>query len=260
MLLGFAWALPLVFLSRVLDGLTGGNITVAQSYIADVTDEKDRAKGLGLIGAAFGLGFIAGPLFGGLLSQVSLSAPAFAAAGIAAFNLVLILVVLPESLTDERRVEMANNPRRRFSLKLLVEALRSPRMGLVLHTTLFYSFAFTMFQTIFSVFAQQRLGVEAATRGYLLAYVGVLVAIVKGGLIGMLTNRCRERRSAVRSAWQRRSRASTGSSLRRSPALCSRSLGRGLPELSVPRSCFGCSASSGARSYERGSLTPRIHA
>ena len=199
-LLGFAWALPLVFLSRILDGLTGGNITVAQSYIADVTDEKDRAKGLGLIGAAFGLGFIAGPLFGGLLSQVSLSAPAFAAAGIAAFNLVLISVVLPESLTDERRVEMANNPRRRFSLKLLVEALRSPRMGLVLHTTLFYSFAFTMFQTIFSVFAQQRLGVEAATRGYLLAYVGVLVAIVQGGLIGMLTNRFRESRLMLAAA------------------------------------------------------------
>jgi DHA1 family tetracycline resistance protein-like MFS transporter len=194
LLLGFAWALPIIFASRILDGLTGGNITVAQSYIADVTDEKGRAKGLGLIGAAFGLGFILGPLFGGLLSQISLSAPAFAAAGVAGLNLLMITFVLPESLTDERREEMAKNPRRQFSIKLLAEALKTPRVGVVLHTTMLNSFAFVMFQTIFSVYAQQRLGVEADTRGYLLAYVGILAATVQGGLIGTLTNRFRESR------------------------------------------------------------------
>jgi len=200
LLLGLAWALPLLFLSRILDGLTGGNITVAQSYIADVTEEKDRAKGLGLIGAAFGLGFILGPLFGGLLSQISLAAPAFAAAAIAFLNLLTIAFVLPESLTNERRDEMARNPRRAFSAKLLVEALRTPKVGIVLQTTLLYSFAFIMFQTIFSVFAQQRFGIGADTRGYLLAYVGILAATVQGGLIGTLTNRFTESRLMLAAA------------------------------------------------------------
>lgn len=197
LLLGAAGALWVVFLSRILDGLTGGNITVAQSYIADVTDEKNRAKGLGMIGAAFGLGFILGPLFGGLLSQISLAAPAFVAAGLAAINLALISLVLPESLSEENRGDLAANPRRRFSPRLLLEALKTPKVGAILHITLFFSFAFVMFQTIFSVFAQQRLGVDAATRGYLLAYVGILVAGVQGGLIGVLTKRFAEHHLAL---------------------------------------------------------------
>ncbi|TFH59968.1 MAG: MFS transporter, partial [Gemmatimonadales bacterium] len=191
-LLGAAWTLPILFLSRILDGLTGGNITVAQSYSADVTDEEDRARGMGLIGAAFGLGFILGPLFGGILSRWGLSVPAYAAAGMAFLNLLLIAFVLPESLTSERRDEMARNPRRKFNGKLLVEALKTPRVGSILLTTAFYSFSFIMFQTIFSVFAQQRLGVEAQVRGYLLAYVGILVATVQGGIMGLLTARFRE--------------------------------------------------------------------
>lgn len=192
LLLGAAWALPLVFLSRVLDGLTGGNITVAQSYIADMTTDEERAKGLGLIGAAFGLGFILGPLFGGLLSKFGLPAPAFAAAGVAFLNLLLIGFVLPESLSAEKRAQMAMNPRRKFSLKLLVEALKKRQTGSVLHVIMFYSLAFIMFQTMFSVIAKERLGIEADTRGYILAYVGVLAAGVQGGLIGVLTKRFSE--------------------------------------------------------------------
>lgn len=192
LLLGAAWALPLVFLSRILDGLTGGNITVAQSYIADITTEENRAKGLGMIGAAFGLGFILGPLFGGLLSRFGLAVPAFTAAGIAFLNLLLITFILPESLTAERREEMAKNPGRKFSLRLLVEALKTRRMGTLLYVIMFYSLAFIMFQTMFSVVAKERLGVEAQTRGYLLAYVGVLAATVQGGLIGVLTKRFSE--------------------------------------------------------------------
>lgn len=192
LLLGTAWVLPVVFLSRILDGLTGGNITVAQSYIADVTTDEERAKGLGLIGAAFGLGFILGPLFGGLLSRFSLSAPAFAAAGVAFLNLLLIAFVLPESLTVERRAEMAANPRRKFSVRLLWEALKKRQTGSVLHVIALYSLAFIMFQTMFSLVAKERLGIGADTRGYILAYVGVLAAGVQGGLIGVLTKRFSE--------------------------------------------------------------------
>lgn len=87
-ILAFANNLPLIFLSRVIDGVTGGNISIAQAYIADVTDKKNRAKGMGLVGAAFGLGFIFGPSIGGLLSKISYSVPAFLAG---CFSLITIL-------------------------------------------------------------------------------------------------------------------------------------------------------------------------
>jgi MFS family permease len=92
----------LLFLSRILDGLTGGNITVAQAYITDITDEQNRAKGLGMIGAAFGLGFIIGPAAGGTLSQWGYNLPAFVAAAVATLNLIGIYFFLPESLTKEQ--------------------------------------------------------------------------------------------------------------------------------------------------------------
>ena len=90
--------LGMLFLSRIVDGLTGGNITVAQAYIADITDEQNRAKSLGLIGAAFGLGFIIGPAVGGALSQWGYSVPAFVAAVVSFLNLLAIFFFLPESL------------------------------------------------------------------------------------------------------------------------------------------------------------------
>ena len=192
LLLGFAQSLLVLFASRIVDGLTGGNVTVAQSYIADVTDEENRARGLGFIGAAFGLGFIFGPVFGGLLVSFGLQVPAFAAAGIAALNLLLIAFVLPESLTAAQKKEGISRPRRAFSLRPLMEALGKHKLGSVLHVMLFYTFAFYMFENLFSVFARQQLGLSAQSRSFLLAYVGVLVALVQGGGIGILTKRFKE--------------------------------------------------------------------
>jgi len=197
LLLGFARSLPLIFASRILDGLTGGNITVAQSYIVDITDEKSRAKGFGTIGMAFGFGFIIGPLFGGILSKFGLSTPAFVAAGIAAANLMLISLILPESLSAERREALRGNPRRAFSGKLLLETLRRKGTGTVLQMSMVYSFAFTMFESMFALFAAEALGVGPSERGWLLAYVGVLVAIVQGGGVGVLAKRFDERRLAM---------------------------------------------------------------
>lgn len=197
LLLGFARSLPLVFASRILDGLTGGNITVAQSYIVDITDEKNRAKGLGIIGMAFGFGFIIGPLFGGVLSRFGLSTPAFVAAGIAALNLALITAVLPESLSSERRDDLRRNPRRAFSGALLLETLRRKGTGTVLRLSMAYTFAFNMFESMFALFAAEALGVGTSTRGWLLAYVGVLIALVQGGGVGYLAKRFDERRLAA---------------------------------------------------------------
>ncbi len=125
LLLGFATTLWMLFASRLIDGITGGNISVAQAYISDVTGPKDRAKGLGLIGAAFGLGFIIGPVTGGVLSQWGYSIPAFVAAGLAFINLLLVFFWLPESLTPEKRALMPEK-QPSISMGALLVALKRP--------------------------------------------------------------------------------------------------------------------------------------
>lgn len=192
--------LGVLFFARILDGLTAGNITVAQAYISDVTDESNRARGLGLIGAAFGLGFIIGPAIGGLLSKAGYSVPAFAAAGVAAFNILNIYLFLPESLTLARREALAQVQRPPFTLRALLEALRRPGVGPLLHLRFFYGLAFSLFQSIFSLFAQS-IHLSADTTGYVLAYVGLLSVIVQGGLIGVLTRRFRETTLIITGLW-----------------------------------------------------------
>ncbi|MCX7671439.1 MAG: MFS transporter [Anaerolineae bacterium] len=182
-----------LFFSRILDGLTGGNLTVAQAYITDVTDNKNRAKALGMIGAAFGLGFIIGPVVGGLLSRWGYAVPAFVAAGLATANWFAVLFLLPESLTPEARLAMAQRPRAEFSLRALVRALNRPRVGPLLHIRFLFALASGLFQSIFALYAQQRLGLDAQVTGYVLGYVGLLVVIVQGGLIGRLTARFAEK-------------------------------------------------------------------
>ncbi len=191
LLLGFANALWMLFASRILDGLTGGNLSVAQAYISDVTDEKSRSKGLGMIGAAFGLGFIIGPVTGGLLSQWGYAVPAFAAAAISLINLVLIYAWLPESLTEEKRGQMTEK-RPAISLNALIVAFQRPFTGSILITRFFFGLAFAIFQTIFSLYALAKFNLTARDTGFVLTYVGVLSVIVQGFLVGRLTNRYRE--------------------------------------------------------------------
>ncbi len=191
LLLGFANALWMLFASRILDGLTGGNLSVAQAYISDVTDEKSRSKGLGMIGAAFGLGFIIGPVTGGLLSQWGYSVPAFAAAAISFINLILIYAWLPESLTEEKRSQMTEK-RPAITFNALIVAFKRPFTGSILITRFFFGLAFAIFQTIFSLYALTKFNLTARDTGFVLTYVGVLSVIVQGFLVGRLTNRYRE--------------------------------------------------------------------
>ena len=193
-LLGLANSLVMLFISRILDGLLGGNISLAQAYITDVTDEKERASGLGLIGAGFGLGFMIGPALGGFLSGgVNYNLPAFVAAGMAALNLLGVFIWLPESLSPERREKASRNPRAAFSGRAMFEALGRQCVGPLLVVRLFYGLAFTMFTTIFSLYAEKRLGLGAQATGYVLTYVGLLVVAVQGGGIRLLTNRFSEK-------------------------------------------------------------------
>jgi len=192
--------ITVLFISRIIDGLTGGNITVAQAYIADLTDESNRAKSLGMIGAAFGLGFIIGPATGGLLSQWGYNLPAFAAAGVSFVNILLIYFLLPESLTDELRASAALRKKPPFTVNALFEALQRPGVGPLLHIRFFYGLAFMMFQNIFTLFAQA-IGLSSQTTGYVLAYVGILSVITQVGLIAPLTKRYRENVLIISGLW-----------------------------------------------------------
>lgn len=191
-ILALANSLWILFLARILAGLTGGNISVAQAYISDVTDQSNRAKGLGLIGAAFGLGFIIGPAMGGILSQWGYAVPSLLAAGLSLFNLVLVWRWLPESLTPEKRAELSIQARPSFSLNLLWKTLQRPVVGPLLHTRFFYGLAFTLLTAIFPLYAQLRLGLDSRSTGYLLGYIGVLSTVTQGFLIGRLSKRFTE--------------------------------------------------------------------
>lgn len=192
-LLGVANTLWLLFVSRLIDGTTGGNISVARAYIADVTDEKNRARGMGLIGAAFGLGFVFGPALGGFLSTGERYAlPAFVAAGLSLCNFVAVYVWLPESLDATRRAQIKANKESSFSWSALRRMVSHPGVGPLLRISFVFGLAFAMFEGVFSLYAQKHLELASNQTGYLLAYVGVLVAFVQGGAIGRLSHRFRE--------------------------------------------------------------------
>jgi len=190
LVLGWAKSLAVLFLSRILDGLLGGNVSLAQAYITDSTTQENRSSGLGLIGAAFGVGFIFGPALGGLLSTGgNYALPAFAAAGLAVVNLIGVLLWPPESLPPERRTSPETKSPPRVSFNALLEALRRPCVGPLLSVILIYGLAFTIFQTMFSLFTQQKLGFSAQATSYVLTYVGVLVVLVQGGGIRWLSKK-----------------------------------------------------------------------
>lgn len=185
--------LAILFISRALDGFTGGNISVAQAYITDVTTTENRAKGLGLIGAAFGLGFVIGPAMGGFLSVYGFGVPAFVAAGLSAVNLVMVALWLPESLPIEKRDKSFKNEGPKLNMNALVLAVKRPKVGPVLITSFFYGLAFAIFTTMFSLFAQYKLDLDARQTGYVLGYVGLLIALVQGVGVGPISKRYSDR-------------------------------------------------------------------
>jgi DHA1 family tetracycline resistance protein-like MFS transporter len=193
---GLANALPLLFAGRILSGISGGNLAVAQSYVADVTDADHRARGLGMIGAAFGIGFVIGPLLGGALSVFGYGVPALIAGGLSVVNFIAACAFLTESLTPARRAELhaQTSPRAAFSLGALLGALKHPQVGPLLNLRFFFAFAFNLFVTIFPLYAQYRLGLSAPQIGFVFAYVGVLLVLVQGVLVGRMVTRWDEYR------------------------------------------------------------------
>jgi DHA1 family tetracycline resistance protein-like MFS transporter len=193
LMLGFSQGLWMIFLSRIVDGLFGGNISLAKAYITDISDSKNRARSLGMIGASFGLGFIIGPVLGGVLGDIQLNLPAFVAAGLSFINLIAVIIWLPESLPLEQRSPKKTKPHTGFNLSNLLDELKRPCVGPLLNIRLFYSLAFTLFQVNFSLYAKEVLELSVSQTGWILAYVGLLSVLVQAVAIGKLTERFQER-------------------------------------------------------------------
>jgi multidrug resistance protein len=184
-LMGVAQSLTLLFVARILAGITGGNISIPQAYIADVTAPEKRSHAMGMIGAAFGLGFTFGPLIGGLMSQISYGAPFFFAAALAVVNAVLIYLLLPESLSREHRAK----PHDEASTAEVFRHGRGAMFVLVVATYFFLIAGFAIMTTLFALFTAKRFGYDAHANGYLFGFVGLVSVIVQGGLIGRLIKR-----------------------------------------------------------------------
>lgn len=181
-LMGAAKTLALLFVARVIDGITGGNISTAQAYIADVTPPEHRSKGMGLIGAAFGLGFIFGPAIGGILSRVSLAAPFLFAGTLASCNALAIYFFLPESLPVERR----RKAKRRASVMEVFREGKGTSLALVMATYFFSTVAFSLLTATYPLFTERRFGFDAMHNGYIFAAQGILGAVLQGLLLGHL--------------------------------------------------------------------------
>ncbi len=185
-MLALAHSLTMLFLARIVDGLSGGNISTARAYVADITEPKDRARAYGIIGAAFGLGFIFGPALSGMLVGVSYTAPIWAAAALTMAATLMAWFWLPETV---HRAQAGTG----MPLRNLVAMMQRPGLRRMLLIDFVYWFAFAIFQTTFALFVARRFGFDAARTGYFFAAFGVLGVIIQGGAIRPIVRRLGDR-------------------------------------------------------------------
>lgn len=216
-LLAVADSYPLLLLSRILQGIMTANLSTLQAYIADVTKPEDRGRAMGMIGAAFGLGFILGPFFGGLLAAYSFRAPGLAAAALALINFALALRNLPESLHLRKKLNPVDGDEpagyrdgpkeeeikpepfgakvigrvlvRQATLKPLREAMANPTIAMLVVVFFLQTFAFTNFEATFALFTQHHFHFGSRETGFLFGYIGLVVVIVQGGIYGRLSRK-----------------------------------------------------------------------
>jgi DHA1 family tetracycline resistance protein-like MFS transporter len=187
-MLALATSLSMLFAARIVDGLSGGNITTARAYIADITTEENRAKAFGLLGAAFGLGFILGPGLGAVLSHISYTAPIWAAAVITVVATTVAFFWLPE--TVHRAHAGGRSPWR-----ALAELWQRAHLRVLFTIDFAYWTAFAVYQTTFALFGARRFGFDAAHTGYLLSAFGLLGVVVQGVMVGPVVATLGERRT-----------------------------------------------------------------
>jgi DHA1 family tetracycline resistance protein-like MFS transporter len=183
-----ATSLAALFVARTLAGVAGANIPTAQAFIADTTTAETRARGMGIIGAAFGLGFIFGPAIGGFLSHWGYAAPAWFASALSLANFGAALVLLPES--RPAHVGDLSGPGR---FEVIRRAVVRPNLPMVLLVYFLVLTSFASFEAMFALYSERRFGFTAATIGYMFAWVGVVLATVQGLLVGRVVKRVGER-------------------------------------------------------------------
>ena len=185
-MLALANSLFMLFAARIVDGLSGGNITTARAYIADITTEENRAKAFGVLGAAFGLGFIVGPALGAAFSRISYTAPIWAAALITVVATALAFFWLPETV---HRADAGG----RSPWHALGDSWRVSHLRVLFTIDFVYWTAFAVYQTTFALFGARRFGFDAAHTGYLLSAFGFLGVVVQGALVGPIVKAMGER-------------------------------------------------------------------
>lgn len=191
LILAFAPNLAWVFASRIIDGLTAGNLSVAQAYISDVTEAKDRAKSFAIIGISFGLGFLVGPAITGFLSHWSYHYPIMAAAGLSLTSILATQFLLTSTGHEPKDIQKKSWS---FSAKTYFESFQDANVAPYLLQFFAFIFSFSLFIAGFALFAERRFvygGLPFGARevGYVFAYVGLLGILIQGGLIGRLVKR-----------------------------------------------------------------------
>lgn len=197
-LLGIANTIVMLFISRIVSGISGGNISAAQAYIADITSEENRTQGMGIMMAAFSLGFILGPALGGILSEYGYAIPAFVATGVSLVATLLTIFLLPESLHPEKR--SANSLKKRnkiFSLRDFYDALTHPNVGIALTVIFMVMFAFSLMQGTFALFSEHTLHLTAKDIGYMFAFLGIIGVVMQLFLLKRITTWLSEKKAIV---------------------------------------------------------------
>lgn len=198
--MGLAPTLGWLFFGRILDGLTAGNYSVAQAYIADITEPKDRAKSFGLLGVAFGIGFMFGPAAAGFLAQWGFHVPMIVAAGLALTSFLGTYLFLPEP--PERQTNLDSRKLSIFQFKKLKKWLTHPLVGIYFIDFFLFQLSFSMFFQGFPMFAERRVFwgdhlFGPAEVGYIYAFSGLIGVIVQGGLLRIWVRRFGEHRVAL---------------------------------------------------------------
>jgi len=188
----FSHSFWMLLISRVLGGLGGSNIGVAQAYIADVTEKHDRAKGMGLIGVAFGMGFVFGPIIGGVLSKFGYWAPGIGSASLSLIAFIFASVFLKESVKEK------NHPSTKHSIKIFdlntwITTLKIPGVGLLIVIFFIITFSVANIYGTFALLGYKVYNLTDQQIGYMFGFTGVVSSIIQGGLIRLLSEKFSER-------------------------------------------------------------------
>lgn len=194
-----AQSITMLFIARILDGITGGNISVAQAMIADKVEGKERAKAFGMLGAAFGFGFLIGPALGGVLSQLSLTAPFWFASGIALFATILGYFKLKESVHKTAVIKQKHEPL--FNFKALVSALFNPVIGSVLAVSLIAATVMNSFIIGFNAYSVDILNLSARQMGLIYTMAGFMSVVMQMAGIKVLLRKFKLKESIVKMAF-----------------------------------------------------------